>query len=153
MFVYIFICIHTRTIEYCSAKKRRKFCQFQQHWWTWRALCLVKCAEMCWNSNTWPADAKSWLTGKDPDAEKDWGREEKGTTEEMVGWHHRFNGHGFGWTPGVGDGQGGLVCCGSWGFKESDMTEWLNWTEMSEKGKYSIISYMWNLKNKTNEWL
>ena len=55
---------------------------------------------------------------KDPDAGKDGGQEEKGTTEdEMVGWHHRLNGHGFGWTPGVGDGQGGLVCCGSWGRK------------------------------------
>ena len=66
----------------------------------------------------------------DPDAGKDWGREEKGTTEdEMVGWHHQLNGHGFGWTPGVGDGQGGLECCGSWGRKESDMTEQLNRTE------------------------
>ena len=54
-------------------------------------------------------------------------QEEKGTTEdEMVGWHHRLDGHGFGWTPGVGDGQGGLVCCSSWGRKESDMTERLN---------------------------
>ena len=58
------------------------------------------------------------------DAGRDWGQEEKGTTEdEMAGWHHRLNGHGFGWTPGVGDGQGGSVCCGSWGCKESDMTE------------------------------
>ena len=55
-----------------------------------------------------------------------WGQEEKGMTEdEMVGWHHRHNGHGFGWTP-VGDGQGGLACCGSWGCKELDMTEQLN---------------------------
>ena len=54
-------------------------------------------------------------------------QEEKGTTEdEMVGWHHQLNGHGFGWTPGVRDGQGGLACCGSWGHKESDMTERLN---------------------------
>ena len=60
----------------------------------------------------------------------DWKWEEKGATEdEMVGWHQRLNGHGFGWTSGVGDGQGGLVCCSSWGRKESDMTEWLNWTE------------------------
>ena len=59
-----------------------------------------------------PPDAKSWLIWKDPDAGKDWGQEEKGMTEdEMVGWHHRLNGHGFGWTLGVGDGQGGLVCC------------------------------------------
>ena len=80
----------------------------------------------------WLPEAKSWLIGKDPDGGKDWGQEEKGTTEdEMVGWHHRLNGHGFGWTPGVGDGQGGLECCGSWGRKESDMTEWLNWTDTS----------------------
>ena len=66
----------------------------------------------------------SWLIGKDSDAGRDWGQEEKGTTEdEMVGWHHRLDGHEFGWTPGVGDGQGGLVCCDSWGHKESDMTE------------------------------
>ena len=77
-----------------------------------------------------PPDAKSWLIWKDPDAGKDWGQDEKGTTEdEMVGWHHRFNGHGFGWTPGDGDGQGGLACCSSWGCIELDMTERLNWTE------------------------
>ena len=78
----------------------------------------------------WTLDVKNWLIWKDPDAGKDWRKEGKGTTEdEMVGWHHRLDGHGFGWTPGVGDGQGGLACCGSWGHKESDMTEWLNWTE------------------------
>ena len=55
------------------------------------------------------------------------GQEEKGTTEdEMAGWHHRLDGHEFGWTPGVGDGQGGLACCDSWGRKESDATERLN---------------------------
>ena len=76
----------------------------------------------------WPPDAKSWLIWKDPNAGKDWGQEEKGITEdEMVGWHHRLNGHGFEWAPGVGDGQRGLVCCGSWGRKESDMTEQLSW--------------------------
>ena len=75
----------------------------------------------------WPHDV-NWLTGKAPDAGNDWGPEEKGMTEdEMVRWHHRLNGHGFGWTPGVDDGQGGLVCCGSWGRKESDTTEQLNW--------------------------
>ena len=78
----------------------------------------------------WPPDVKNWLIGKDPDAGKDWGQEEKGTTEEeMVGWHHRLNGLGFGWTLGVGDGQGGLACCGSWGHKKSDTTEQLNQTE------------------------
>ena len=60
----------------------------------------------------WPPDAKSWLIWKDPDAGKEWRQEEKGTTEDkMVGWHHQLNGHGFGWTLGVGDGQGGLACC------------------------------------------
>ena len=80
----------------------------------------------------WPPDVKSWLIWKDPDAGKDWGQEAKGTTDdEMVGWHHRLNGHRFGWTPGVGDGQGGLACCGSWRHKESDKTEHLNWTDTS----------------------
>ena len=64
----------------------------------------------------WPPDAKSWLTGKDPDAGRDCGQEEKGTTEnEMVGWHHWLDGHESEWTPGVCDGQGGQACCGSWG--------------------------------------
>ena len=80
----------------------------------------------------WPPDAKSWLIWKDPDAGKDWRRVETGTTEhEMVGWHHRLNGYGFGWTPRVGDAQGGLACCSSWGRKELDMTERLNWTELN----------------------
>ena len=78
----------------------------------------------------WPPDAKSWLIWKDPDVGKDWRQEEKGTTEdETVGWHHWVNGHEFEWTPGVGDGQEGLVCCNPWGCKESDTTERLNWTE------------------------
>ena len=74
-------------------------------------------------------DAKSLLIWKDPDAGKDWGQEEKGMTEdEMVGWHHQVNGHGFRWTLAVGDGQGGLACCSSWGCKELNMTE-LNWAK------------------------
>ena len=78
----------------------------------------------------WPPDAKSWLICKDPDAGSDWGQEEKGMTkDEMAGWHHRLNGHEFEWTPGDGNGQGGLACCNSWGHKESDMTEQLNWTD------------------------
>ena len=77
-----------------------------------------------------PPDAKSWLIWKGPDAGKGWGQKEKGMTEdEMVGWHHRLNGHEFGWTLGTGDRQGGLACCSSWGQKESDKTEQLNWTE------------------------
>ena len=78
----------------------------------------------------WPPQAKSWLIGKDSDAGRDWGQEEKGTTEdEMVGWHHWLDGHESEWTPGVDDGQGGLACCDSWGRKESDTTERLNWRE------------------------
>ena len=80
----------------------------------------------------WPPDTKSWLIGKDPDAEKDWGQEEKGMTEnEMVEWHHWLDGHEFEWTLGVGDGQGGLACYGSWARKELHMTEWLNWTVLN----------------------
>jgi len=80
----------------------------------------------------WPPHAKSWLIGKDSDAGRDWGQEEQGMTEdEMAKWHHRLDGYEFEWTPGVGDGQGGLVSCNSWGLKESDMTEWLNWTELT----------------------
>ena len=70
---------------------------------------------------------KSQLIGKDPDAGKDYRQKEKGTTEdEMVGWHHRLNGHEFKQGPGVGEGQGGLVSCNPWGCKESDTTEGLN---------------------------
>ena len=78
----------------------------------------------------WPPHGKSWLIGKDPDAGRDWGQEEKGTTEdEMAGWHQRLDGRESEWTPGFGDGQGGLVCSDSWGRKESDTNKWLNWTE------------------------
>ena len=75
----------------------------------------------------WPPHAKSTLIGKDPDAGRDLGQEENGMTEdEMAGWHHQLDVHESGWTPGVGDGQGGLACCDSWGCKESDTTEQLN---------------------------
>ena len=80
----------------------------------------------------WPPHAKSWLIGKDSDAGRDWGQEEKGMTEdEMAGWHHGLDGCESEWTPGDGDGQGGLACCDSWSCKESDMTEWLNCTELN----------------------
>ena len=79
----------------------------------------------------WPPDAKTWLIGKDPDAGKDWRQEEKGKTGKMVGWHHLLNRHEFEQTLKVGDGQGGLAYCSPWGWKESDMTEWLNWTELN----------------------
>ena len=82
----------------------------------------------------WPPHAKSWLIGKHSDAGRDWGHEEKGTTEdEMAGWHHWLDGCESEWTPGVGDGQRGLACCDPWGRKESDMTERLNWTEWTPR--------------------
>ena len=88
----------------------------------------------------WPPDVKSWLIWKDPDAGKDRGQEKKGTTEdEMVGWHHQLNGHDLEWTPGVGDGQGVLACCNSWGHKESDTTEQLNWTDDIPVHKCTIL--------------
>ena len=81
----------------------------------------------------WPPHGKSWLIGKDSDAGKDWGQEETGMTEdEMAGWHHWLDGHEFELTLVVGDGQGGLVCCDSWGCKELVMTEQLNWTELTD---------------------
>ena len=84
----------------------------------------------------WPPDMKSWLVWKDSDAGRDWGQEEKGTTEdEIAGWHHRLDELESGWTPGVCDGQGGLVCCDSWGRKESDMTERLIWSDLWQKAK------------------
>ena len=80
----------------------------------------------------WPPDVKNWLIWKDPDAGKDWRQEEKGMTEdEIVRWHHQLNGHEFGWTLEVGDGHEGPAWCGSWGRKELDMTERLNWTELN----------------------
>ena len=76
----------------------------------------------------WPLDTKNRLTGKDPDAGKDWRWEEKRTTEdEMVGWHHWPDGQEFEQTPGVSDGQGSMACCSPWGRQESDITERLNW--------------------------
>ena len=80
----------------------------------------------------WPPHEKSWLIGKDSDAGRVWGQEEKGMTEdEMAGWHHWLDGRESQWTPGVGDGQGGLACWNSWGGKEWDISERLNWTELS----------------------
>ena len=92
----------------------------------------------------WPPDAKNWLLGKDPAAGQDWRQEEKEMTEdEMVGWHHQLNGHGVEQAPGAGDGQGGLVCCSPLGHKESDTTEWLNWTEMKWKYfKHFLIAFI-----------
>ena len=92
----------------------------------------------------WPPHVKSWLIVKDFDAGRDWGQEKKGTAEdEMAGWHHWLDGCESEWTPGVGDGQGGLVCCNSWGHKELDTTEWLNWTDSNP-----LNHYINSLKNK-----
>ena len=92
----------------------------------------------------WPPDEKSWLTGRDPDAAKNWGQEVKGVTEdEIVGWHHRLNGHEFKQTLGDSQGQGSLMCCSPWGHKELDMTERLNNNNKEHrlgKSQISIIS-------------
>ena len=89
---------------------------------------------------------KTWLTGKDPDAGKDWRQEEKGTTEdEMVGWHHRLNGHEFEQVPGVGDGQGSLAWCSPWGCKESDTTERLNWILIPPLGFTGVACLLFGL--------
>ena len=92
----------------------------------------------------WPPHAKSWLIGKDSDAGRDWGQEEKGMTEdEMAGWHHRLIGCEFEWIPGVGDGQGGLVCCSSWGHRVGhDWATELNWCELKA---WKRMAY--NMKN------
>ena len=91
----------------------------------------------------WPPDTKSWLTRKDPDAGKDWRQGEKGTTEDkIVEWHHWLDEHEFEQAPGVGDGQGSLKSCSPWGCKESDMTEWLNWTE-----HLRVLSSHWRIKS------
>ena len=79
----------------------------------------------------WPPDVKKWFIDKDPDAGKDWRKEEKGMIEdEMVGWHHWLHGHEFEQAPGVGDGQGSLAGCGPWDHNKSDMTKRMNWTEL-----------------------
>ena len=95
----------------------------------------------------WPPHVKNWLIGKDSDAGRDWGQEEKGTTEdEMAGWQHWLDGRDSEWTLGGGDVQGGLACCDSWGCKESDMTERLNWTEFELKDmsiNICVNIYVW----------
>ena len=91
----------------------------------------------------WPPHAKSWFIGKDSDAGRDWGQEEKGLTEdEMAGWHHWLDECEYEWTPGVGDRQGGLACCDSWGRKELDTTERLNWTELTGGHILSNVKYL-----------
>ena len=95
----------------------------------------------------WPPHSKSWLIGKDSDAGRDWGQEEKGTPEdEMAGWHHWLDGRESEWTRGVGDGQGGLACCDSWGRKESDTTEWLIWLLVSSSIAW-LIKKSWDISD------
>ena len=90
--------------------------------------------------------ANSWLIGKDSDAGRDWGQQEKGMTEdEMAGWHHWLDGRESEWTLGVGDGHAGLVCCDSWGRKESDMTERLNWTELNWSNLAAAAAFVANI--------
>ena len=97
----------------------------------------------------WPSDANSWLLGKDPDAGEDWRQkvQKRATEDEMVGWHHWFNGHEFEQTQGDGEGQGSLACYDSWGRKESDLTERLNWTVY--RG-HSSCGYVGPLESKLN---
>ena len=104
----------------------------------------------------WPPDVKSWVIRKNPDAGKDWRQEEKGMTEdEMVGWHHRLNGHEFEQALGVGDGQGRLACYGPWGHKVSDMTEQQNWKHsrmqriifIDNEKTYNIFFYLFYIKD------
>ena len=86
----------------------------------------------------WPPDAKNWLLGKVPDAGQDWRREEKGMTDdEMVGWHHQLKEHEFEQTPRLGEGQGSLACCGPWGCKELDKTEW---TTIAARKYFYVLS-------------
>ena len=101
----------------------------------WNQLWIfIRTDAEAWAPILWPPDAKSWLTGKDPDAAKDWGQEGKGKTDEMVGRHHGFNRHESEQTPGDSKGQGSLVYRSSWDHKELDTTEWLNNNKNKRKG-------------------
>ena len=99
----------------------------------------------------WPPHVKSWLIEKDFDAGRDWGQEEGTTEDEIAGWHHRLDGDESEWTPRVGDGQRGLVCCNSWVRKESDMTEWLNWTVLNWRKEGSL--HLWSIGAQFSDFL
>ena len=125
------------------------------------------CFNSTWTENFWrtdaeveapmllPPDAKNWLHRKDPDAGKDWKQEEKGMTEdEIVGWHHKLDGHEFEQALRVGDGQGSLAFCSPWDHKEQQTTEWLNWTDVDHNKMWKILKEMeipnhlsWLLRN------
>ena len=113
-------CLFTTWDQYMFSKEYGQRIKFQEHWLKTMAVKNPSALDFS-NREELIHLKRLWC----------WGQEEKGMTkDEMVGWHHRLKGHGFGWTPGVGDGQGGLAWCDSWGRKESDMTERLNWTEV-----------------------
>ena len=115
-----------------------------QFWFHWNSISSQFIGRTDAEAETpilWPPDTKNWLIWKDPDAGEHWRQEEKGMTEdEMAGWHHRLNAHEFGWIRGVGDWQGGLASCDSWGCKESDTTEWLNWLPVDQALKNNFES-------------
>ena len=125
--VSIFLCFHVKIL-------------MRTFWPLWRKLHMqsFKSTE---TPVLWPPHVKSWLIGKKSDAGRDWGQE-KGTTEdEMAGWHHWLDGRESEWTPGVGEGQGGLACCDSWGCKESDMTEQLIWSDLIVRAWHGHLAH------------
>ena len=89
-------------------------------------ICIYRCISIYMHTHNLVYNTNSQLIGKDPDAGKDWRQKKTVTKDEMVGWHHRYNGHELGQTPGDGEGQARLACCSPWGHKELDMTWWLN---------------------------
>ena len=112
VWTHVRTCINVHSVMYVNGGILRKE-------WCWS-----------WSSSAWATWCEELTHWKRPDAGKDWRQEEKGTTEdEMVGWYHWLDRHEFKQSPGVGDGQGSMACCSPWGRKESDMPEWLNWSD------------------------
>ena len=144
--LYCFLHVH-HAICILYLKKVKSIRSFSL--WPFVRSFLITCYAMLFIGRTdaeaeapilWPPDVKNWLIRKDPDAGKDWRQEEKGTTEvEKVEWHHQLSRHEFEQAPGAGDGQGSLACCSPWSCKESDTTEWLNWTD----ARLSRFSCIW----------
>ena len=132
-------CLHHITIAHCSPRGGTVSLLHLSYLSAWVVVSYVIAWDFFGRNDAkaetpvlWPPHAKSWLIGKDSDAGRDWGQEEKGTTEdEMAGWHHGLDGRESEWTLGDGDGQAALACCDSWGRKESDTTERLNWIEFA----------------------
>ena len=114
--------------------------QLITHWkdWCWS-----------WSSSILVIWCKQLTHRKVPDAGKDWGQKKRASEGKMAGWHHWLDGHGFGWSPGVGEGQGNLACCGSWGYKESVTTERLNWTELTRQNFVTkVMSLLFNMLSR-----